>query len=48
VATVIADNARSLAMLTRAGYLEVGRVPERYWKRGAYRDQLILALHRDD
>lgn len=48
IATVIADNAASLAMLAKAGYEEVGRVPERYWKRGAYRDQIILALHRDD
>ena len=48
IATVIADNARSLAMLAKAGHGEVGRVPERYWKRGAYRDQLILALHRDE
>jgi RimJ/RimL family protein N-acetyltransferase len=47
VATVIADNSRSMAMLARVGYGEVGRVPERYWKRGAYRDQLILTLHRD-
>jgi len=48
VATVIADNSRSMAMLARVGYDEVGRVPERYWKRGAYRDQLILTLHRDE
>ena len=48
IATVIADNSRSLAMLARAGYEEVGRVPERYWKRGAYRDQVILALRRQD
>jgi len=47
IATVIADNSPSLAMLARAGYTEVGRVPERYWKRGAYRDQVILTLHRD-
>ena len=47
IATVIADNARSLAMLAKAGYTEVGRVPERYWKRGAYRDQILLAVHRD-
>jgi RimJ/RimL family protein N-acetyltransferase len=45
IATVIADNSASLAMLTKAGYLEVGRVPERYWKRGAYRDQILL-VHR--
>jgi RimJ/RimL family protein N-acetyltransferase len=47
IATVIADNSASLAMLAKAGYTEVGRVPERYWKRGSYRDQLILALHRE-
>ena len=47
IATVIADNTASLAMLAKAGYTEVGRVPERYWKRGAYRDQVILALRRD-
>ncbi len=46
IATVIADNSRSLAMLASAGYEEVGRVPERYWKRGAYRDQVILALRQ--
>ncbi len=47
IATVIADNSASIAMLAKAGYTEVGRVPQRYWKRGAYRDQLILALHRE-
>jgi RimJ/RimL family protein N-acetyltransferase len=48
IATVIADNGRSLAMLAKAGYREVGRVPERYWKRGGYRDQVLLALQRSD
>jgi len=47
IATVIGDNSASLAMLAKAGYTEVGRVPARYWKRGAYRDQVILALRRD-
>jgi len=47
IATVIAENAASMAMLSKAGYTEVGRVPQRYWKRGAYRDQVILVLHRD-
>jgi RimJ/RimL family protein N-acetyltransferase len=47
IATVIADNGASLKMLSKAGYDEVGRVPERYWKRGAYRDQAIFTLHRD-
>ena len=39
------DNA--LRMLEALGYREAGRVPERYWKRGAYRDQVILILQRE-
>ena len=46
IATVIADNGASLKMLTKAGYTQVGLVPERYWKRGAYRDQAILVLRK--
>ena len=44
IATVIADNLRSVRMLQSVGYREVGRVPCRYWKRGAWRDQAILVL----
>ena len=44
IATVIADNGRSMGMLSAVGYREVGRVPGRYWKRGAWRDQAILVL----
>ena len=44
IATVIADNLRSVRMLQSVGYREVGRVPGRYWKRGAWRDQAILVL----
>ena len=43
---VMADNAASLRMLERAGYREVGRIPRRLWKRGAYRDVVLLALER--
>jgi RimJ/RimL family protein N-acetyltransferase len=46
IASVMADNAGSLAMLAKVGYAEAGRVPERYWKRGAFRDQVILVLRR--
>ena len=42
----MADNAGSIGMLRRAGYREVGRIPRRYWKRGAYRDALLFALER--
>ena len=44
IATVIADNDRSTRMLQAVGYREVGRVPGRYWKRGAFHDQAILVL----
>lgn len=44
IATVIADNGRSMGMLSAVGYREVGRVPGRYWKRGAWRDQAIFVL----
>ncbi|HEX3531850.1 MAG TPA: GNAT family N-acetyltransferase [Thermoanaerobaculia bacterium] len=43
---VMADNAGSLRMLTKAGYREVGRIPRRFWKRGAFRDVVILLLER--
>ena len=46
IASVMADNAASLAMLAKIGYREVARVPERYWKRGAFRDQVLLALRK--
>ena len=42
----MADNAGSLRMLAKAGYREVGRIPRRLWKRGAYRDVVLLALER--
>jgi ribosomal-protein-alanine N-acetyltransferase len=40
-------NVASLRMLERAGYRQVGRIPHRYFKRGAYRDALLFALERD-
>jgi RimJ/RimL family protein N-acetyltransferase len=43
----LAENVASLKMLARAGYREVGRIPARYFKRGTYRDAIILALARD-
>lgn len=41
-----AENIASLKALRKAGYQEVGRIPRRYWKRGAYRDVVLLALER--
>lgn len=42
------DNVASLKALARCGYREIGRVPQRYWKRGAYRDLVMFALLRED
>jgi RimJ/RimL family protein N-acetyltransferase len=45
---VMVDNAGSVAMLGKAGYREVGRIPRRLWKRGAFRDVVLLVLERPD
>jgi RimJ/RimL family protein N-acetyltransferase len=47
IAEVMDGNTRSLRMLEKVGYTEAGRISRRYWKRGAYRDQIILTLHSD-
>ena len=44
---VFAENEASLGMLRRAGYREVGRTPRRYWKRGAYRDVVVMMAERE-
>ncbi|MFL6231744.1 MAG: GNAT family N-acetyltransferase [Thermoanaerobaculia bacterium] len=44
---VMADNAGSLKMLQKAGYREVGRIPRRMWKRGAFRDVVMMVLERE-
>jgi RimJ/RimL family protein N-acetyltransferase len=45
---VMADNLGSLKMLEKAGYREVGRIPRRQFKRGAFRDLVILVLERPE
>jgi len=42
----LVGNDASIRMLARCGYVEVGRVPRRYFKRGAYRDAILFALER--
>jgi RimJ/RimL family protein N-acetyltransferase len=44
---VMADNAGSLRMLRKAGYKEVGRIPRRIWKRGGWRDVVVMVLEGD-
>jgi RimJ/RimL family protein N-acetyltransferase len=43
---VMDGNEGSLRMLARAGYREVGRIPHHRWKRGAWRDSVLLAIER--
>lgn len=31
-----------------SGIHEIGRIPARWWKRGAYRDAVLVVLHRDE
>lgn len=47
VCEIMAEHIGALRMVQKAGYREVGRIPRRVWKRGAYRDLVILALERD-
>lgn len=45
---VMAENIGSLRALQKSGYREIGRIAQRYWKRGAYRDAILLAVARAD
>ncbi|MEW6250234.1 MAG: GNAT family N-acetyltransferase [Planctomycetota bacterium] len=44
---VMAENVGSARVLLKNGYEECGRIPGRYWKRGAYRDCIQLVLTRE-
>lgn len=44
----LGENERSQRMLKRVGYKEVGRIPRRDWKHGAWRDRVLFALDRED
>jgi RimJ/RimL family protein N-acetyltransferase len=46
ISEVFAENTASLRMLARAGYREVARLPRRYWKRGAFRDSVVMVAER--
>jgi len=47
LARILADNDRALRIAQKVGFCEVGRLPQRYWKRGSYRDVVLLALRRE-
>lgn len=44
---VYADNPAIQRVLAKSGYREVGRIPSRTWKRGRFRDVIILMVDRD-
>ncbi len=46
ITEAFAENERSVRMIRGAGYAEVGRIPQRYWKRGAYRDMITFIKQR--
>jgi RimJ/RimL family protein N-acetyltransferase len=45
---VMDGNVGSLRALLKNGYRECGRLPEMHWKRGAFRDKIIVALRAED
>lgn len=44
---VFESNEGSLRMLKKAGYVECGRRPKRFWKRGKYVDEILLCADRE-
>jgi RimJ/RimL family protein N-acetyltransferase len=46
VSGVYGSNLRSLAMLKRAGYVEAGRIPRYWWKRGKWEDEVLMVAER--
>ncbi len=44
----IDGNTGSYRMLQKNGYREYGRAPGKFWKRGAYRDEIMMCVSRAD
>lgn len=47
LAEVMAENEASVALFRKVGYQEYGRIPQRWWKRGAFRDEVIFCYTRE-
>ena len=45
---VMAENTASYRALLKNGYHETARIPQRYWKRGAYRDVIQMLIAREE
>jgi RimJ/RimL family protein N-acetyltransferase len=46
--TVDAENARAVACYRKCGFVEEGRLRHARYTRGAYGDQLIMSVLRDE
>jgi RimJ/RimL family protein N-acetyltransferase len=47
-AEIFAENLPSLRIFEKCGYQQVGKWPQRLWKRGAYRDMICVVALRDE
>jgi RimJ/RimL family protein N-acetyltransferase len=45
---VFADNARAIASYKKCGFVEEGRLRQHWFRRGAYRDSLIMGVLREE
>lgn len=44
MSAILEGNERSFKMQQKVGYEVTGRIPKRYWKRGAFRDEIMTCL----
>jgi len=44
----LAENVAAIRAQLKCGYQQLGCIPQRYWKRGAFRDAIQFCLTRDD
>lgn len=45
--SILEGNEASLRMQEKNGYVIYGRAPQKYWKRGRYRDEILTVLSRE-
>lgn len=48
MAEVMTDNLASQKAMEKAGYREIARIPQRYWRRGAFRDVILFVQYVED
>ena len=45
---VLADDARAVGAYRKAGFVEEGRLRQQAWVRGRFKDDLLMAVVRED